>query len=222
MLGHGFTCPVNGQPVDIPAKLAHLERLTEILGFERFVVSGSSYGALIGVNLYFTHPERVTQLIINGSGSCFNSEQQLAAFVDRIFASYKPNLTCSTPEMWRERLAGTVLDVATVPPELPALLALCYAQPWAEGCWEQTVRTMQNAEAFRPFRVLERLEAIAVKSLVVWGRNDKGGIYESAVAAVERMPSARLVAFEQCGHLPMLEQADGYNRVVRSFLGEGE
>jgi pimeloyl-ACP methyl ester carboxylesterase len=55
-------------------------------------------------------------------------------------------------------------------------------------------------------------------TLVVWGRNDKGGIYESAVAAVARMPRADLVAFDNCGHLPMLEHADRYNSLVRDFL----
>src|SRR5690349_10266102 len=47
MLGHGFTRPVEGAVIDIPAKLRHLLRLTEVLGFRRFAVSGSSYGGLI-------------------------------------------------------------------------------------------------------------------------------------------------------------------------------
>ena len=218
MLGHGFTRPADEARVDIPGKIRHLVRLADVLGLRRFAVSGSSYGGLIGANLFFAHPDRVTKLVINGSGSCFNSEAQLAEFLGRIYDSYKPALTRSTPQMWRERLANTVFDVASVPPALPTLLSLCYAQPWAEGCWQQTIETMRNSAAFRPYRILERLEALSVETLVVWGRNDKGGVYDSAVAAVARMPNARLVAFDRCGHLPMLEQSRVYNRAIDEFL----
>jgi 2-hydroxymuconate-semialdehyde hydrolase len=221
MLGHGFTRPSEAAQIDIPSKLSHLTRLADVLGFERFSVSGSSYGGLIGANLFLAQPERIDKLIINGSGSCFNTETQLAAFLTRIYDSYKPTLVRSTPEMWRDRLSGTVLDLASLPPELPTLLSLCYAQPWAERCWEQTIATMRDLTAFRPYRILERLQSISAETLVVWGRDDKGGIYESAVAAVARMPRARLVAFERCGHLPMLEQPESYNRVVDDFLRGG-
>jgi len=218
MLGHGFTRPADGALVDIPGKVRHLVRLADVLGMRRFAVSGSSYGGLIGANLFLAHPDRVTKLVINGSGSCFNSEAQLAEFLGRIYDNYKPTLTRSTPQMWRERLANTVFDLASVPPELPTLLSLCYAQPWAEGCWRQTIETMRDSAAFRSYRILERLEALSVETLVVWGRNDKGGVYESAVAAVARMPNARLVTFDRCGHLPMLEQPRVYNRAIDDFL----
>jgi 2-hydroxy-6-oxonona-2,4-dienedioate hydrolase len=218
MLGHGFTRPAHRARVDIPAKVAHLVRLTDVLGMRRFAVSGSSYGGLIGANLFLAHPDRVTKLVINGSGSCFNSEAQLAEFLGRIYDNYKPTLTRSTPQMWRERLANTVFDLASVPPELPTLLSLCYAQPWAEHCWQQTIETMRDPVAFRPYRILERLESLSVETLVVWGRNDKGGVYESAVAAVTRMPNAHLVAFDRCGHLPMMEQPKVYNRAIDEFL----
>jgi pimeloyl-ACP methyl ester carboxylesterase len=221
MLGHGFTRPADDSRVDIPGKLAHLVRLADTLGLGRFAVSGSSYGGLIAANLFLAHPDRITKLVINGSGSCFNTEAQLADFLGRIYQNYKPTLARSTPQMWRERLGNTVLDLATVPAELPTLLSLCYAQPWAERCWEQTIATMRDAAAFRPYRILERLEDIATETLVVWGRDDKGGIYESAVAAVARMPRARLVAFDRCGHLPMLEQPESYNRAIHDFLREG-
>ena len=221
MLGHGFTRPREDQmPVTVPAKIHHLQRLTETLGFERFAISGSSYGALIGANLYLRNKPRVTKLIINGSGSAFNTEEQLSAFVERIHAGYRPTLTSSSPEMWRERLKGTVHDPASIPAELPALLSLCYAQPWSGRCWEDTINTMRDRAGFRQFRILERLEEFEVPTLVVWGREDRGGIYESAVAAVARMPDARLTAFDGCGHLPMLEHPELYNRTARAFLAD--
>lgn len=218
MLGHGFSRPRDGKPIDITAKLEHLEALLDVLGIDRLALSGSSYGALIAANLFLRGRKRIDRLIINGSGSSFNTEEQLAVFMNRIHAGYRPMLGESTPEMWRERLKGTVLDPASIPCELLAVLPLCYAQPWAVPCWDETVETMRTPEKFRPFRILDRLENLDVPTLVVWGRDDKGGVYESAVAAVARMPKAELVAFERCGHLPMLEHPQKYNKLARDFL----
>ena len=218
MLGHGFTRPAARQRADIPGKIDHLLRLADTFRFDHFAVSGSSYGALIAANLYLRAPERISRLVLNGSGSCFSSEADLAVFLTRTYENYEPTLTSSSPEMWRERLCGTVFDPASIPQELPPLLSLCYAQPWIAACWEQTISTMRDGQAFRPYRILERLEAIGAETLVVWGREDRGAAYDSAAAAVKRMPRARLVAFERCGHLPMLEHPQPYNELVREFL----
>jgi 2-hydroxy-6-oxonona-2,4-dienedioate hydrolase len=219
MLGHGFSKPRDGAgPVTIPAKIKHLLGLANSLKFDKFSISGSSYGGLIGCNLYLANKDRVNKLIINGSGSCFNTEAQLGEFMARIYQNYRPTLTTSTSEMWRERLKSTFYDPASIPRELLTILPLCYAQPWALASWEATIGTMRDLAEFRPFRILERLEEFDIETLVVWGREDRGGIYESAVAAVERMPNAELISFDKCGHLPMLEHPELYNRTVREFL----
>ncbi len=77
---------------------------------------------------------------------------------------------------------------------------------------------MREPERFRPFRILDRLEQIDVPTLVVWGRDDKGGIYESAVAAVKRIPRAEMVVFDQCAHMPMMEHPKKYNALIHGFL----
>lgn len=218
MLGHGFTRPASDAPVDIPAKIAHLRGLADALGIERLSLCGSSYGALIASLFFLANKERVAKLVINGSGSCFNTEEQLVAQVAKLHALYEPSLTQSTPEMWRDRIGNNFFDISKVPPELLLIAPLCYAQPWAAPRWAETMATMGSAERFRPFRILERLEALTAPTLVVWGRQDKGGSLESATAAVKRMPNARLVTFDACGHYPMIEHPQEYNRLVSDFL----
>ena len=219
LLGHGFTRPREGKPVDIAQKIEHLEALIGAMGLERVSLSGSSYGGLIAANVVLRKRCRIERLVINGSGSAFNTEEQLTAFMERIYASYRPTLAASSPEMWRERLKATVLDARSIPCELLTVLPLCYAQDWAVACWDRTIEIMRDPERFRPFRILDRLEELELPTLVVWGRDDKGGIYESAVAATKRMPRAELVAFENCAHLPMMEHPEKYSALVRRFLG---
>jgi 2-hydroxy-6-oxonona-2,4-dienedioate hydrolase len=218
LLGHGFTQPRNGETPGIAEKIEHLEALIGVLGLDRVSLCGSSYGGLIAANVVLRGKKKIERLVINGSGSAFNTEEQLSAFMERIHQNYRPTLAESSPEMWRQRLTGTVLDAGSLPCELLAVLPLCYAQPWVVPCWDATIGIMRTPEKFRPFRILDRLEQLDLPTLVVWGRDDKGGIYESAVKATARMPQARLVAFDRCAHLPMVEHPEQYNALVRDFL----
>jgi pimeloyl-ACP methyl ester carboxylesterase len=218
MLGHGFTRPASDAPVDIPAKVRHLRDLADALGIEKLSLCGSSYGALIASLFFFDNRQRVEKLVINGSGSCFNTEEQLVSQVAKLYALYEPTLTQSTPEMWRDRIGNNFFDKSKVPAELLPIAALCYAQPWAAPRWAETMATMGSAERFRPFRILERLDQITLPTLVVWGRDDRGGSLESATVAIERMPNARLVTFDECGHYPLIEHPEKYNELVGGFL----
>lgn len=218
MLGHGFTRPADGEAISLQDKVAHVLEFARVMGFERFCLGGSSYGALICANVYLAAKERIEKLVINGSGSCFNTEPQLADFLERIHRTYGPVLERSSPQDWRRLVEGSCHDPAAVPDELPHLLALCYAQGWAVSCWRNTIEEMRDLAGFRRYRILERLSEIAVPTLVVWGRNDKGGVYEEAVSAVARMPEAALVTIDDCGHLPMLERPEPYNAAVLRFL----
>jgi pimeloyl-ACP methyl ester carboxylesterase len=64
------------------------------------------------------------------------------------------------------------------------------------------------------------LHRIKLPALVVWGYDDQ--IMPPAYAALwrERLPDARLVMVEACGHLPHVEQADLVARCVCGFLAE--
>ncbi len=218
LLGHGFTRPRDGKPVGLAEKVEHLEDLIDVMGLKRVSLSGSSYGGLIAANVVLRKRRPIERLVINGSGSAFNTEEQLTAFMDRIQASYRPTLAESSPDMWRERLKGTVLDPRSIPCQLLTVLPICYAQDWAVPCWDRTIQMMRDPQQFRQFRILDRLGEFNLPTLVVWGLDDKGGNYESAVAATHCMPSADLIAFEQCAHLPMMEQPEKYNAAVRRFL----
>ena len=219
MLGHGFTRPKDmSVRITFDDKVSHILKFAEIMGFDRFAISGSSYGGLVAANVYLAAKKRVEKLVINGSGSAFNTEDQLAAFLERIYDNYGAILKRPSPDGWRKVLEGTFHDPLTIPSEIPMLLSLCYAQPWAVDCWNNTIDEMRALEAFRRFRILERLEEIDVETLVVWGRNDTGGIYEAAVAAVDQMPDSTLVSIEGCGHLPMIEKPEIYNQEVSKFL----
>jgi len=62
------------------------------------------------------------------------------------------------------------------------------------------------------------LHRIKLPALVVWGDDDKIMPPANAALWCERLPDARLVMVEGCGHLPHVEQAPLVARHVRRFL----
>jgi len=68
-------------------------------------------------------------------------------------------------------------------------------------------------------QIYHRLEAISAPTLIISGRNDVRASWERAEEARTRIPDAKLLLFEQCGHSPMSEHPDRFNHALREFLG---
>jgi pimeloyl-ACP methyl ester carboxylesterase len=62
------------------------------------------------------------------------------------------------------------------------------------------------------------LHRIKLPALVVWGDNDKIMLPEFASLWRERLPDARVVMIERCGHLPHVEHAARVADLVRDFI----
>ncbi len=218
-LGQGFTAPgdLGGGPPH-PHIVEHLTKLLSALSIDRFAVVGQSFGALIALLLYFRMPERVTHLVVVGSGSAFNTEEELARTYAAVRATMMAAFEAPTLEACRRSLAGVVHDPASVAPEMLLSRLTAYALPWARDAYAAALDGMMDFERARRYRVLDRLEQVAVPTLVVWGRQDPRGVYARAVEAVKRLPRGQLVTFEACGHFPHLEHPDAFNRAVRDFL----
>jgi pimeloyl-ACP methyl ester carboxylesterase len=67
-------------------------------------------------------------------------------------------------------------------------------------------------------RVYERLETIATPTLVITGREDIRADWRLHEAGCRRMPDARCVVLDACGHLPSMEHPDRFNELVLDFL----
>jgi len=62
------------------------------------------------------------------------------------------------------------------------------------------------------------LAQLTQPTLLVWGRNDRLVALSGSRRVLRALPHARLAVLERCGHLPMLEQPQQFNRAVADFL----
>jgi pimeloyl-ACP methyl ester carboxylesterase len=73
---------------------------------------------------------------------------------------------------------------------------------------------------FRAFDLRNRLEEIEAPALVLAGSHDRLTIPEAGHYLAEHLRQARLVVFDECGHLPMLERHDEFNRLLGDFADD--
>jgi pimeloyl-ACP methyl ester carboxylesterase len=64
------------------------------------------------------------------------------------------------------------------------------------------------------------VRAVKAPTLVVWGKYDELANPAGADRLEKTIPGSKKVIIDDCGHMPQLEKADEFNRLVRDFLSE--
>jgi pimeloyl-ACP methyl ester carboxylesterase len=83
-----------------------------------------------------------------------------------------------------------------------------------------TITKMQ--EAGERGRLTEQeVRSVKAPTLVVWGKYDELADPAGADRLERTIPAAQKVIIDNCGHMPQLERADEFNRIVRDFLRGG-
>ncbi len=85
--------------------------------------------------------------------------------------------------------------------------------------WDQLRLSITSvAQHLLGFSLAEDLDRIKTPLLIVWGEADALQPANLALAMHQALPLARLAIMPECGHYPMLELPDEFNRCLRDFL----
>ena len=80
-----------------------------------------------------------------------------------------------------------------------------------------TITKMQEA-GDRASLTEEQVRGVKAPTLIVWGKYDELANPAGADRLERTIPGAQKVIVDNCGHMPQLEKADEFNRIVREFL----
>lgn len=220
LIGRGMTQPVDlkGGPPQ-PHEVAHLFALLDQLGVDRFSVVGGSYGGLVGALMYLQQPERVEKLIMVASGSGFNTEEQQARMLADIYAhATRAFEDVPSLEDCRRRLARVVRDPACIPEPLLYMQLSCNAQPGQADAYKKLMEGMMDQERVRQFRIIHRFAELKLPIHIINGRDDILSSWERGIEVQRLLPNATIEIWENCGHLPYVENPERFNEAVRRFL----
>jgi 2-hydroxy-6-oxonona-2,4-dienedioate hydrolase len=163
---------------------------------------GNSLGGWIALEFAAQHPEMVDRLVLVDSlGLAWG---QGAPRID---------LNPSSIAGWRTLLEALFYDKKMVSDQFVLRVFTDHMHNNDGYTIERTLAGFAQAQ-FED----DKLSSIHVPALVVWGREDELISVTRAEKFRNGIPGAKLIVFEQCGHVPQLEKPDDFNRAVLDFL----
>lgn len=202
--------------------VAHvIDRLTEVIGFDRFAVYVFDYGAPTGFRLALKHPERITALI-SQNGNAY--EEGLSDGWNPI-RTYWQEPSQANREALRALLAHEttvwqythgVADAASVSPDGYSLDDFYLSRPGADEVQLDLFGDYRNNVALYP-AFQQYFRTHRPPFLAVWGRHDPFFLPAGAEAFKRDLPDAE-VRFFDTGHFALETHAAEIAEAIADFL----
>lgn len=217
--------PMPVEPITMSGYARIVDELLGLLDVSAAAVVGNSMGGFVGAELAIAFPPRVERLVlVSAAGVATRYIGFPLAIMDRYSERVLGPMgrwTAPAPSgaerlARRQRLRRLGFTLLSPHPERidPRLF---YENALASGPKPGAGRAAAEIARY-DFR--DRLEEIASPTLIVWGDRDRVVPPSSAEAFARLIPDSRVVVFEDCGHVPMMEQPDRFNRLLKDFLDE--
>jgi proline iminopeptidase len=213
-------------PYSVARSVADLETVRAHSGAERVNLIGHSWGAHLALEYTLRHPERVSRLIyVSGTGIDAESSWR-PSFRSNLHRGLGPDTPRSQELIRRERTDAEDRELAVLQwsaeftdPATARAQAEQLATPWFGINHESNAAITAQLRAELPDPELtKRCGDLALPVLIVDGALDLRPRWavDSLDAAV---PQAQRATFAGAGHLPWADDPDGFQVVVRAFLG---
>lgn len=189
-----------------------LVELLDVVGFRDPVdLTGVSMGAAVITTFADKYPSRVRSLV----------------YVDPSFRGpYMAPYISTRPRLWSYMTA--ILDEPGWADEQLA----DFFRPERFGDWPAKYRVQMQYRGFRRARLSEIVNNVNVDQedeiarvgtdtrpvLLIWGKEDRSVPFELSEGVLQMLPYAVLVAVDEAGHLPQMEQPKVFNDALLDFL----
>jgi pimeloyl-ACP methyl ester carboxylesterase len=162
----------------------------------------NSLGGWIALDFAIQHPEMVDRLVLADSAGITWQEPA--------------NLNPASVTGMRSMLEAILYDKKSVTDAL-AQQVLTNRMKTNDGYTIQ--RTIAGFSAENQFEDA-KLASMHAPTLVVWGREDGLLPLSYGEKLRDSIPGAKMVVFDQCGHVPQIEQTEEFNQTVLDFLSK--
>jgi pimeloyl-ACP methyl ester carboxylesterase len=175
-------------------KFVKYKRLTDV------TLLGNSLGGHVALIYVLSHPAYVKAMVLTGSSGLYENafggtfpKRESYDFVKEIveYTFYDPKT--ATKELIDE-VYKTINDRHSV------------------------IRILAMAKSAIRHNMNKDLHKIKVPVSLIWGRNDKITPPEVAIEFNQLLPDSELHWIDECGHAPMMEQPEAFNKALKGFL----
>ena len=212
--GFGITGPNAKGDYSIEAYVNWIEKFTDVLKIQRFVIGGYSLGGEIAWNFVLQKPNSVAGLIlVDASGYAVKAKS-----FPIIFRAY------------RNPYLRPILEKVLIRPLVKSSLLNVFHDPkfvtdaLVEQYFELALRPGNRRALGQRFAQTlpglnsERIREIKVPTLILWGKNDNLTPVEMAEKFALDIQNSKLFVFDQTGHLPHVESTNDTLVRVNEFI----
>ncbi|MGA7155607.1 MAG: alpha/beta hydrolase [Acidobacteriaceae bacterium] len=203
-------------PLTMDAEVADLDALRAHLHLDKIDLCGDSFGGFLVIAYAAAHPEHVHQLIISDGLPSWAAIVHLfpQVFPDKLAAqAAAAKASTASPAAQAQQSLRDHFDMIFYSPEK---LAHYMANAPDLGFNPTTAEALGKATANLDYTAA--LAKFNFPTLVINGRYDMNVAPLTAYRMAQAIPNAKLVIFEQSGHLPSYEEPEKYLQTLNNFL----
>lgn len=178
----------------------YLEGFIEEKGFENPILLGNSVGGHIALQYAKLFPEKVKALILTGSSGLYEKAMGngYPKRGDYEYIKKRTQDVFYNPEIATKEIVDEVFAVANDRNKL--------------------IRTLSLAKSAIRHNMSMDLPYIAIRTCIIWGKNDTVTPPNVALEFNELMSLSELFWIEDCGHVPMMEHPNSFNTILETWL----
>lgn len=204
--GYRIVCPVlpmytiKLREADLQGIVDFVRRFTDMVGLEKAIVTGNSFGGHVGAIYAMQFPERVEAVVLSGASGIYEVEMSSSVMrrSDKNYLRPRVEKTFFDPVHVTEELLDDVISIITDR--------------------EKAIRLIKFARAVDKASIRNELHRIKAPTLLIWGKQDEITPPDVATTFDEGIPDSELHWIDQCGHVPMQERPEQFNAIYLDFL----
>jgi pimeloyl-ACP methyl ester carboxylesterase len=177
-----------------------LHRFIKFKELSNITLLGNSLGGHVALIYVLAHPENIKAMVLTGSSGLY----------ENAFGGSFPRR--ESIDFVREKVQFTFYDPAVATDEL---VNDVYKVVNDRHC---VVRLLAMAKSAIRHNMKKDLHKMDLPVSLIWGRDDKITPPDVAVEFSELLPNAELHWIDKCGHAPMMEHPQEFNRLLTGFL----
>ncbi|HXS38367.1 MAG TPA: alpha/beta hydrolase [Flavipsychrobacter sp.] len=180
----------------------YVQKFIEVRDFPKVHLLGNSLGGHVGLVYTLKNQERVKTITLTGSSGLFENGmgETYPKRGDYDYIRKKTEMTFYDPKVATKELVDEVFSI--VNNRLKALKIIALAK-----------------SAIR-HNLGDELQDIKIPTCLIWGMNDTVTPPMVAEEFKSLIPNSELHWIDKCGHAPMMEVPDEFNKVLEQFLAK--
>jgi pimeloyl-ACP methyl ester carboxylesterase len=168
----------------------------------KFILVGNSLGGHVALIYVLAHPNAAKAMVLTGSSGLY----------ENAFGGTFPRR--ESYDFIKEKVEFTFYDPKTATKELVDEVFQTVNDR------HRVIRILAMARSAIRHNMRKDLPKIHIPVGLIWGKDDKVTPPEVAVEFNELIPNSELVWIDKCGHAPMMEQPEAFNKALNGFLSK--